>query len=659
MQHSVELASVLQHLVQIAATSSEPGMLLARVVMALGKSFQADGCMMAFSTSAQAGIQTASWIAASDLPTVSRLLAPSEHLTRRLSGSRAIAISDFQPGLEGKKPEQELTHLWQIATVSATMPPIGSLLEVTTQFQGAISGVVSLMRSRPYDWQSHEIEHLEIIAEQTAVIFSQLCLKQQLKCQFRYQTVINQLVMAIRRSSDLKDILRLATDDTAQALQAHRGLLLRLKYGEPMFRSASSEQLPKAKVSVICEWVGDTSEVAWLSAQLSTDSQLGGNSTLQESFWLSECVLCQQAFAHSPTPIVFDCRELSGNNHSSSVSPVFGLEATDSLLIAPLESQGTVLGFLVFQDRQSRFWSSEDIELVELVSAQVSTAIIQTETLRQVQSLVEKRTAELQHSLTVQARLYERTRQQVEQLRHLNQLKDEFLDTVSHELRTPLTSMALAIRMLRAVGTVSDRGSQYLDILEQQCAQETNLINDLLALRELESHQTSIQVEELNLVDLVKDLADVLAEKWSAKGLILQVDVAQDLLTIQGDRDSLNRILLELLTNAGKYSHPNSCIRLKMTYHQEMPMNQVILTLTNMGDGIAPEELPYIFDKFRRCRGANQKAIQGTGLGLALVKSLVQHLNGTISVSSAPTGTADFWETCFTLMLPQTLNCSL
>ena len=89
---------------------------------------------------------------------------------------------------------------------------------------------------------------------------------------------------------------------------------------------------------------------------------------------------------------------------------------------------------------------------MQLVSAQVSTAIIQAETLRQVQSLVEKRTAELRESLAVQAKLYDRTRHQLDQLRQLNQARDEFLSTVSHELRKPLTSMTLAIRMLRQMG---------------------------------------------------------------------------------------------------------------------------------------------------------------------------------------------------------------
>ncbi|NJP09381.1 MAG: HAMP domain-containing histidine kinase [Leptolyngbyaceae cyanobacterium RU_5_1] len=338
-----------------------------------------------------------------------------------------------------------------------------------------------------------------------------------------------------------------------------------------------------------------------------------------------------------------------------ATSPTSNLAKTPALLMAPLESQGTVLGFLVFEHHQPHSWQAKEIELVELVSAQVSTAIIQTETIRQVQALVETRTAELQQSLDVQAKLYQRTREQIDQLRHLNQLKDEFLDTVSHELRTPLTTMTLAIRMLRQVGLSSDRSAQYLDILEQQCAQETNLVNDLLALQELESQKTTIQLEELNLSELLQELAVSFRQKWAAKGLVLELDFPNAPCKLHSDRDRLNQIFLELLTNAGKYSEPSSRICLKMVCQQE-PTKQISLTLSSVGASISPEELPHIFEKFRRCPGATQNAIQGTGLGLALVKCLLENLNGTISVSSAPTQDPQIWATRFTLSLPQSLE---
>jgi signal transduction histidine kinase len=195
--------------------------------------------------------------------------------------------------------------------------------------------------------------------------------------------------------------------------------------------------------------------------------------------------------------------------------------------------------------------------------------------------------------------------------------------------------------------------------LEQQCAQETNLINDLLALRELESKQTTLQLEELNLVDLVTEVTASFESSWAEKGLKLDLEIPHDPLSLWSDRESLTRILVELLTNATRYSEPQTCIRLAISTRQEDAVNQIVLTLTNQGAAIPPEELPYIFDRFRRCHSAVQNAVPGTGLGLALVKSLTQHLNGTISASSAPTEQSSAWTTCFTLVLPQAVGSSI
>jgi signal transduction histidine kinase len=116
---------------------------------------------------------------------------------------------------------------------------------------------------------------------------------------------------------------------------------------------------------------------------------------------------------------------------------------------------------------------------------------------------------------------------------------------------------------------------------------------------------------------------------------------------------SFNRILLELLTNAGKYADPNSTISLQV---RPQANQQIQIKLSNVGSAISEEELPYIFDKFRRCQGMTQNAVAGTGLGLALVKSLVQHLNGTITASSTPVEGSQSYETCFTILLPQNLE---
>jgi len=191
-----------------------------------------------------------------------------------------------------------------------------------------------------------------------------------------------------------------------------------------------------------------------------------------------------------------------------------------------------------------------------------------------------------------------------------------------------------------------------LDILEQQCAQETNLINDLLTLQKLESHSTPLQRQKIDVKDLIQDLAQSFEASWVSKDLTLVVNLPFQPLLIYTNPDSLNRILEELLTNAEKYADQGSSIYLNASCEPSEPENQLILTISNTGAAISPEELPHIFEKFRRGQGVTQRAIQGTGLGLALAKGLVEHLDGTIAVSSRPLEQSQSWETCFTLTLP-------
>lgn len=659
-QHPTSSTKLLQHMLQIASSQSDYRKLLADLAACIGKAFNVDGCAIVLPDAASTTAEVVCWLAEALPVSIQQWKSPGlfESWQSDVAPILIENVATVPSHHTTAAGASNLLEIWQlIRSLQTSSLPMVAVLGATTQSQGGVNGAISFMRSRPHTWTQSEITGLQAVAHQVVSTVEQVRLQQQLCQQMQYQRVVNQLTLAIHNTSDLSAILKLATDGTAKALQVKRGMLLRLKHWDTLFRNRASIQLPKIRVSVTCEWFSNA--VAAEPAQehaVSTQTEMSGTNP---AFWLSECGLCQQAFLHPDTPILLADGSQARSpvdaltRLDSGVAATFKLESLPTLLLTPLESQGTVLGFLVFQQDKPRIWQPEELELVQLVSAQVSTAIIQTETLRQVQSLVEQRTVELRESLSVQAKLYDRTRTQLDQLRHLNQAKDEFLSTVSHELRTPLTSMTLAIRMLRQVGFSSDRTTRYLDILEQQCAQETSLINDLLGLQELESNQVAMNLQEIDLKVLMQDLIRLFQQKWSAKGLTLKTKLPKRSLRLLSDRDSLHRILFELLTNAGKYSDPNSCIQLHVTAKKERLGNQIIVTLYNVGQGIAPEELPLIFEKFKRCQGATQNAIQGTGLGLALVKSLVQHLNGDITASSRVTEDAHTYETCFTLTLPQ------
>lgn len=654
MQYTAQSVQIGQQITQITLTSPDPQTLLARLATALGESFQVDACLIVVLAKQSDGLtsnpdatpQTALWCA-DDFPTLP--LIDRAQLLKHLilhadwESIQPSAILDLQASNDGSTDGRYAEAL-----------PIRAVLKIPTWFQSGANGMIILGRSQPYEWTHPEKDLLTIIAPSVAVALSHVQLTRQVLRLAHSQTLLNQLSLAMHSTNNLDQILQMAITSTAQALQVDRGLLLLLTDSEPLPNSRPSQHLPQTKVIVAGEWLEET-------AEQKTSSTGNIPRQLNQSFWLSESDLCQQAYRDAPAPmLIADCRDSSTIDLQGQSLSIFEQQMMPALLIVPLLGipnnalvAATVLGFLVLQQRQPRHWHADELELVEGVGAQVSAAIIQNQTLRQVQSLVEDRTAQLQHSLEIQAQLYERTCQQIDQLQQLNQLKDEFMSSMSHELRTPLTAMSLAIRMLRQPTLPSDRRQKYLAILEQECNKEIELINDLLSLQRLEADQTSIQPQKIDLMSLIEQLASSFEEKWADKRLTLRIDSPPPSLFLNTDLDSLNRILLELLTNAGKYSDPGTTVHLQVAYQAHPSVNQVVLTLSNTGPGISPEDLDHIFDKFRRGRGVTQQAVRGTGLGLALVKCLVQHLKGRIEVSSCPLENSQSALIVFTLTLPQ------
>ncbi len=673
---------LVQALTQINLTSSDPPTALLNIVSYLGEIFQVDSCIVALQDSYQATTQAVCWCPGmspklAEYPAVAASAGILDHplIQRQLASSSLVIIPDLQSaellaeldplaGLESPEGPEPKTHepSTLLGFSAQGLFAVGSVLLIQTRFQGQINGVIALMRSQPYAWSTTEIDLLQAASTQVAIAISQANLHWQLQQQVRHQALIERMTRAIRDSWDLDQIFQLAAEETVSALRISRSLVLQLKYTEPWIKSRLGEGAPKAKATVVCEWprTAPTPDLAAGSMDLA-QPESGLGSWLNTSFWVSDCRLCQHAFQGEAEPITIPA---IANPHSSALNSTVAVEALDvapmlrldlmpALMLIPLENQGTVLGYLALQHCRLRAWHPGELAFARLVASQLSTAIIQTQTLRQIQALVEERTAQLQRSLDVQAKLYEKTRQQVHQLRQLNQLKDEFLSTMSHELRTPLTSMTLAIRMLRQAPLSPERQEKYLDILEQQCSQETNLINDLLALQKIESGASSPQLQKIDLKYLLQSLKQSFESSWSHKQLTLVTDLPDQPLMLHTDPNSLNRILMELFNNAGKYSDPETTVRLQIRPEMRQQIHCWVMTLHNLGAGIAAEELPYIFDKFRRGQGVTQQAIQGTGLGLALVKGLAEHLNGTITATSQPIVAGEQWETQFVLTLPQ------
>lgn len=630
MQHQEEPAlQLIQKINQIIANHSTPVGMLQEIAQVLGAAFRADCCsLVTLASEVSDDTIAANWYTQEYLesPHPQEMLSAA-HVDQPVVHcvSEPLTIDDIST--IGKVIEDQYLPI-----------PIKAVLAIICRFGGKNNGVISLVKSQPYDWNEQEKQLLKAIESSCAIAFAQVVQAQMIASQDKelqtccqHQSLIKQLTILNRSGLELNQMLQLTITSTAEALQVDRGLLMLLKYTHPLHRIRQKNQIPKAKATVVGEW--------------SKENRF--SSEENNSFWLSECGLCQRAFTESEKPILLDGRT---ERDASVVAPVFAFEVLPTVLLMPLETQGKVLGFLVLQQALARRWQPAELNMVEMVCAQVSNAIIQTQTLKQVQTLVDERTAQLQGSLEVQARLYERTRQYVEQLRELNHLKDEFVSNMSDRLRYPLTNMRMALRNLRQPGITPERYQRYMNILEEECTKEINLINDLLTLQKLENQPEPPQFVTIDLNSKIKEFAASFEQIFAERGLKISLDLPNETHIVQTELKSFDRILQELFTNAVKHSEHDTIVQLEVTHQVHQQIDQVMMKLTNVGHGISEEEAAYIFDRFRRGKG---RWTPGTGLGLALVKSLTQHLNGTISVESIPIEGSHLSKICFTLTLPQ------
>lgn len=302
-----------------------------------------------------------------------------------------------------------------------------------------------------------------------------------------------------------------------------------------------------------------------------------------------------------------------------------------SALACPILDDQGVIGDLWVLHHKDHAFSDQDIRLVKQVANQCSIAIRQ-------------------------ARLYAEVQAEVIALEHLNQLKDDFLSTVSHELRTPLSNIKMAIHMLRTAPS-PERQQRYLEILEAECSRETELINDLLDLQRLENDSYRISPEPIQLQDWIPSIIMPFASRAQSRQQYLNLEISPDLPAVSTDRKSLERILAELLNNACKYTSPDGTIRLEVSHSPEADPHQFNLNLkqerlpvttfkiSNEAD-IPASEIPRMFEKFYRIPKSDPWQQGGTGLGLALIKKLVETLHGWIEADSR-----DGW-TVLTVHLP-------
>jgi PAS domain S-box-containing protein len=226
-----------------------------------------------------------------------------------------------------------------------------------------------------------------------------------------------------------------------------------------------------------------------------------------------------------------------------------------------------------------------------------------------------------------------------------NQSKDEFLTVVSHELRSPLNSILGYARLLRTRPADAAQIKQTVEIIERNGRMQLQLIEDLLDTARIISGKLKLEVQPAPLVGVVTAAIEAVRPAAQAKGIELLSDIDPLVDQITGDPGRLQQVVWNLLSNAIKFTPRSGRVELRM----ERVDHHVRITVSDTGKGIEPEFLPFVFDRFRQSDTSSARRFGGLGLGLSLVKQLVELHGGTVEASSDGPGCG----ATFTVTLPQ------
>lgn len=224
-----------------------------------------------------------------------------------------------------------------------------------------------------------------------------------------------------------------------------------------------------------------------------------------------------------------------------------------------------------------------------------------------------------------------------------NRIKDEFIATISHELRTPLTAMLGWTRMLRTRNLDVAMAATALETIERNVKSQAQLIEDLLDISRITTGKLRLSLQPVDIESVIKAAADAVRPAAAAKNIKLQIIVGTAAV-VNGDYERIQQILWNLLNNAIKYTPRGGKVQIELDRSQ----SHAEITVTDTGEGIKPEFLPYIFNRFTQADSSISRPHGGLGLGLAIVKHLTELHGGSVKAYSAGQGEGAI----FTVTLP-------
>ncbi|BAY25739.1 adenylate/guanylate cyclase [Calothrix sp. NIES-2100] len=468
---------------------------------------------------------------------------------------------------------------------------ISSSLVVPLICQQELMAVLALHQcSQSRIWKEEEVQLVLMVADQAALALSQAYTYEQVRALAKREALINTITTAIRSSLDPQDIFAAITEQLGQALQVN-GCVLSLWTQEDEFVQCvglydSSQNLDNTIKSVQEQVLNNHH---YLTQELpNSQTPIKENPILQEILRTQEPVVIADM---SNCPV-----EIRGFDLPLKMP-------ARSLMVVPLLADGKCIGSITLREgNKSRRWLASEIELAKAVAAQAAIAV-------------------------QQSRLYQKTRDQAERLLQLDKQKTEFFQNISHEFRTPITLIQGPLES--AVNNGDGLSYAQSAIALRNSRRLLRLVNQLLDLQRLDAGRMQPSFRPYDLDEFVNQIVESFRPYCEKKGLHLVTDLDK-CPQVYLDMEKFDKVVYNLLSNAMKFTPEGGTIALRLISQG----NNCILQVQDTGIGIVKEQIPHLFERFRQAEGSENRSYEGSGLGLALVKELVEMHGGKVTVES-------------------------
>jgi len=393
------------------------------------------------------------------------------------------------------------------------------------------------------------------------------------------QQITLQIGRAIRRASDTQEALDFMCVAVGEGLGVDR--VIANTFGV------------EHEVRLVAQWHGP--DVRPLS-DLGGLQQLGG---LAEEMWLSGGFRAQADLHESQT----QSEDLGFLAHDET--------GARAVIMVPVGFDDRLMGMIcVIMVRQPRSWTVAEANVVQAVAGFVAKAIVAAE-----------------HQ--------DYQREYVERIETLDRQKSDFLATVSHELRTPLTSIIGYLELLQdhGAGELSTQQQQMLQVIDRNAVRLRSLIEDVMVLSRIEGGVSKAGFVKVSIRALITRVGEELSVLAADRGVTLEIAAGPREAAVLGDSASLDRAVVNVLSNAIKFSRPAGVVTIACTL--DPIAARVVITCQDHGVGIPAQDLPDLFTRFFRASNATDQSIPGTGLGLSIAKQIVEdHHGGEMRLTS-------------------------